>query len=160
MARFLLPSVLACGLALGSTAAMAVANRSGEPVLGTGAPSGKRLTKSQLRQCLDLQARLESQAGQAKRSRADLDAAKVEFDRFDAQLQAERGGLNAGDKAAVDAYNAKLERRRQMVADYNTRAPQATALQQTAAETARSWKSECENRPYDQDDYAELKPSR
>ncbi|MET0209928.1 MAG: hypothetical protein ABW220_12870 [Burkholderiaceae bacterium] len=161
MARVLLPSVAACVLAIGFTLTEAAPTRGGEPVLGTGAPSGKRLSKSQLRQCLDLQTKLESQAEQAKRSRAELDAAKADFDRFDAQLQSERGGVNASDKAAVDAYNAKLEKRRQMVADYNAKAPQATALQQTAAETGRAWKSECENRPYAEDDYAELKsPSR
>ncbi|HEU4459217.1 MAG TPA: hypothetical protein VFR90_08860 [Methylibium sp.] len=152
-----LPRLAAALVPLTLTVALVAPARGADPVLGTGAASGKRLSKTQLRQCLELQGKLEAQGAQARRARAELDAAKAEFDRFEAQLQSERTSLDTGNKAAVDAYNAKLEKRRQMVADYNARTPQASAQQQSYVELGRSWKGECENRPYDEDDYAELK---
>ena len=56
--------------------------------LGNGPASGKTLSREQLRECLDLQPELKSRGEEALRSRAQLDAAKAEFDRYEAQLQA------------------------------------------------------------------------
>lgn len=124
--------------------------------LGDGPATGKTLTKSQLSECLQMQPRLSRESEAALRGKAELDATKAEFDRLEAQLQGERDKVNASDKASVDAYNAKVDRRAQLLADYQARQPafndQAlsyNALQQT-------WKRDCEDRPYREDDYAEL----
>ena len=122
-------------------------------VLGKGPPHGKTLNRSQLRDCLHLQDDLEAKGEAAVKGRADLDAAKAEFDRFEAQLQSERGSLNAGDKAAVDAYNAKLDQRKRMVADYEARRPQVQQQTERFNTLRQEWKAECENRPYREADY-------
>jgi hypothetical protein len=122
-------------------------------VLGKGPPQGKTLSRSQLRECLQLQDDLEAKGEAAVKGRADLDAAKAEFDRFEAQLQSERGSVNASDKAAVDAYNAKLDQRKRMVADYEARRPQVQQQTERFNALRQEWKAECENRPYREADY-------
>lgn len=122
-------------------------------VLGKGPPQGRTLSRAQLRECLQLQDDLEAKGEAAVKGRADLDAAKAEFDRFEAQLQSERGSVNASDKAAVDAYNAKLDQRKRMVADYEARRPQVQQQTERFNALRQEWKAECENRPYREADY-------
>ncbi len=126
------------------------------PVLGDGPAKGKPLSQPQLKACLDLQRQLEQEGTELQRDQAALDAAKQAFERFDAQLQADRATLVATDKAAVDAYNARLDQRRQMVADYNAKAPEYAKQAQTYNGLRQSWSSDCDDRPYDADDYAAI----
>lgn len=126
------------------------------PVLGDGPPKGKPLTQAQLKACLDLQRQLEQEGAELQRDQAELESAKAAFERFDAQLQADRARLVATDKAAVDAYNARLDQRRQMVADYNAKAPEYSKQAQTYNGLRQSWSADCDDRPYDEDDYAAL----
>lgn len=147
---------LTAGLAIAGAAALlaaepAQADEGG--VLGKGPPQGKTLSRGQLRECLHLQDELEAKGEAAVKGRAELDAAKTEFDRFEAQLQGERGSLDAGDKAAVDAYNAKLDQRKRMVADYEARRPQVQQATERFNTLRQEWKAECENRPYREADY-------
>ena len=145
-------AVLAVAALLAATPATHAADDGG--VLGKGPAHGKTLSRSQLRQCLALQDDLEARGQAAVKARADLDAAKAEFDRFDAQLQADRSSLNASDKAAVDAYNARLDQRKRMVADYEAKRPQAQEQADRFNAVRQEWKGECENRPYRDADYA------
>lgn len=130
------------------------------PVLGDGPPKGKPLTQTQLRACLDLQQRLEREGGELTRDQAELDAAKQAFERFDAQLQADRARLVTSDKAAVDAYNARLDQRKQMVADYNAKAPEYAKQAQSYNGLRQTWSADCDDRPYDEGDYAAIFRSR
>lgn len=123
-------------------------------VLGKGPAHGKTLSRSQLKQCLDLQDDLEARGKSALGARAALDSAKADFDRFEQQLQADRGSLDASDKAAVDAYNARLDQRKRMVADYEAKRPQVQEQAERYNALRQEWKGECENRPYRDADYA------
>ncbi len=125
-------------------------------VLGDGPPKGRPLSPPQLKACLDLQRQLEQEGAELQRDQAELDAARQAFERFDAQLQADRARLVATDKAAVDAYNARLDQRRQMVADYNARAPEYARQAQTTNGLRQTWSADCDDRPYDPDDYAAI----
>lgn len=128
--------------------------------LGNGPASGKTLSREQLRECLDLQPELKSRGEEALRSRAQLDAAKAEFDRYEAQLQGERKSLDAADQAAVDAYNAKVEKRRLMFADYTTSLPDVTGQAQKYSALRQSWEAECDDRPYREGDYQAIPRGR
>jgi hypothetical protein len=128
--------------------------------LGTGRPSGKQLTREQLRDCLELQPQLKIQGDEAVRGRADLAAAKSEFDQLEAQLQKERTQVDASDKAEVDAYNAKVGRRQQMIADYNAKLPVVNEQARNYNALQQNWKSQCEDRPYRESDYNAVQRGR
>jgi chromosome segregation ATPase len=125
-------------------------------VLGDGPATGRQLTREQLRQCLQMQPQLKTRGDEATHARAELDALKKDFDRLDAELQAERARVNSSDKAAVDAYNAKLARRKDMVAEYNAKQPAVNEQAQRYNTLQDHWKSGCEDRPYSEADYASI----
>jgi hypothetical protein len=131
-----------------------------DPVLGNGPARGKPLNLAQLRACLEIQERLESQGAAMQKLQSELDTARADFQRFDAELQAERAALDRGSKAAVDAYNARLDERRRRVADYEARTP---ALAETVAvynALRQELGADCDDRPYDEDDYAAIFSAR
>ena len=125
-------------------------------ILGDGPATGRQLTREQLRQCLQMQPQLKTRGDEATHARAELDALKKDFDRLDAELQAERARVNSSDKAAVDAYNAKLARRKDMVAEYNAKQPAVNEQAQRYNTLQDHWKSGCEDRPYSEADYASI----
>jgi hypothetical protein len=126
--------------------------------LGSGPASGEQITKEQLRECLAMPARLSVEADKAKRASADVEGDKAEFDRFDAQLKNERSKVDPKDRAAIAAYNAKLEKRQKMVTAFNAKSAAAAERVESYNALRKSWESGCENRPYSQRDYAELRP--
>lgn len=144
------------GLLLGSGPAWSADT----PVLGDGPPQGRPLSLAQLRACLDLQPELEQQSERITSEKAELDAAKAEFDRFEARLTEQRASLDATDKAAVDAYNAQLDRRRAMVADYGARLPAFSERAQAYNALRQSWARDCDDRPYAEADYATIHRER
>ena len=125
---------------------------------GSGPASGAQLTKEQLGECLAMPARLSAEADKAKRATADIEGDKAEFDRFDAQLKSERSKVDPKDRAAIAAYNAKLEKRQKMVTAFNAKSAAAAERVESYNALRKSWESGCENRPYSQRDYAELRP--
>ena len=125
-------------------------------ILGDGPATGRQLTREQLRQCLQMQPQLKTRGDEATHARAELEALKKDFDRLDSELQSDRTGLNASDKAAVDAYNAKLARRKEMVAEYNAKLPAANDQAQRYNTLQEQWKSGCEDHPYSEADYTSI----
>lgn len=140
--------------------ALAPAAVAADPVLGAGPARGKPLSLAQLRACLDVQERLESQGATMQQLQAAQDAARADFQRFEAQLQADRAALDASDKAAVDAYNAKLDERRRRIADYDARTPTLTEAIAAYNATRQAWSADCDDRPYNEDDYAAIHRER
>jgi hypothetical protein len=126
--------------------------------LGSGPARGEQITKDQLRDCLAMPTRLTAEADKAKRATDDVEHDKAEFDRFDAQLKSERSKVDPKDRAAIAAYNAKLEKRQKLVTAFNAKSSAAAERVQDYNELRKSWESGCENRPYSQRDYAELRP--
>lgn len=155
-ARFWLGTLAAAGLLLATPLAAQAQEKDDLLTLGDGPPSGKQLTKEQLRQCLQMQPRLKTEGDRATQARAELDTLKGEFDGLEAELRRERAAVNTSDKAAVDAYNAKLARRKDLVAEYNAKLPSANAQAQRYNALQGDWKSGCEDRPYSQADYASI----
>ncbi len=135
--------------------------------LGSGKPTGKLLTRDQLRQCLAKQKALKEQDAETAQAQTALDADKAAIARADAELESEAAALQA-ERAAVDttkeesiaAFNAKLaqraERERardQRVADYNTRLPAFNARVQAGNQVRQGWQADCADRAYDEADY-------
>jgi hypothetical protein len=126
--------------------------------LGSGPASGETITKDQLDECLGLQPRLRAEADKVRRVTSEVEEDKAEFDRFDAQLKAERSKVDPKDRASIAAYNAKLEKRQKMVSAYNAKSAGAAERVQGYNAMRKSWESDCENRPYRESDYAALRP--
>ena len=159
--RFWLACAAAAVLSLAAPLAAQAQDGDDDPkdeilVLGDGPATGRQLTREQLRQCLQMQPQLKTRGDEATHARAELDALKKDFDRLDAELQAERARVNSSDKAAVDAYNAKLARRKDMVAEYNAKQPAVNEQAQRYNTLQDHWKSGCEDRPYSEADYASI----
>ena len=158
--RFWLACAAAAMLSLAAPLAAQAQDRDDDKdeilVLGDGPATGKQLTREQLRQCLQMQPQLKTRGTEATQARAELDALKKDFDRLDAELQSERARVNASDKSAVDAYNAKLARRKEMVAEYNAKLPTVNEQAQRYNTLQEQWKSGCEDHPYSEADYASI----
>lgn len=166
MNRVLLSSLALAFAALASPPAWQAAAAQPKPAekpdkiltLGSGPATGAQITKEQLRECLAMPARLTAEADKAKRATADVEGDKAEFDRFDAQLKSERSKVDPKDRAAIAAYNAKLEKRQKMVGAFNAKSAAAAERVENYNALRKSWESGCENRPYSERDYAELRP--
>ena len=159
--RFWLACAAAAMLSLAAPLAAQAQDRDSENkdeilILGDGPATGRQLTREQLRQCLQIQPQLKTRGDEATRARAELDALKKDFDRLDSELQSDRTGLNASDKVAVDAYNAKLARRKEIVAEYNAKLPAASDQAQRYNTLQEQWKSGCDDHPYSEADYASI----
>ena len=126
--------------------------------LGNGPASGEPIAKEQLRECLNLQPKLKTEADKAKRASTDLEDDKAAFDKFDNQLKAERSKVDPKDRAAIAAYNAKLEKRQKMVTAFNAKSEAASKSVESYNALRKSWESDCENKAYRESDYAELRP--
>lgn len=132
-----------------------------------GKPTGKLLTRDQLRACLKQQAALKEQGADASKAQAVLDADKAEIARADAELArtdealaAERATVDVSNSAAVDAFNAKLqqqaaqrEERDKRVEAYNARLPAYNQQAQALQGAEQGWKADCGDRAYDEADY-------
>jgi len=159
--RFWLACAAAAMLSLAAPLAAQAQDRDNENkdeilILGDGPATGRQLTREQLRQCLQIQPQLKTRGDEATRARAELDALKKDFDRLDSELQSDRTGLNASDRVAVDAYNAKLARRKEIVAEYNAKLPAASDQAQRYNTLQEQWKSGCDDHPYSEADYASI----
>lgn len=135
--------------------------------LGGGKPSGKLLTRDQLRQCLARQKTLKAQDAEAVQAQAALDVEKAEIARADAELerdaaalQAERAAIDTTKDEAIAAFNAKLNQRAererardQRIADYNAKLPVFNARVQSDNQSRQGWQTDCGGRAYDEADY-------
>lgn len=126
--------------------------------LGDGPQKGEVLTRAQLDECLAMQPKLKAEGEQARRLAGEVEHDKAEFDRFDAQLKAERSKVDPKNRAEIAAYNAKLEKRQKMVAAYNAKSDAAAKSVDTYNGLVKTWDGGCDNRPYRLSDYAALRP--
>lgn len=132
-----------------------------------GKPTGKLLTRDQLRTCLKQQAALKEQGADAAKAQAALDTDKAEIARLDAELArgdealaAERATVDVSNGAAVDAFNAKLQQqaaqrelRDKKVEAYNLKLPAYNQQAQSLQGAEQGWKADCADRAYDEADY-------
>lgn len=130
-------------------------------------PTGKLLTRDQLRQCLASQTALKQQDDEAAKAQAALDVDKaaiasldVELAQQASELQAERAAVDVKNEAQVAAFNAKLAqrtereaRRNQLAADYNAKLGPFNAQVKAVNQSRDTWQAGCADRAYDEADY-------
>lgn len=121
--------------------------------LGKGQPTGKLLTRDELRHCLKEEAGLKTQGQQVQRSRGELDAEQAAIASDEQALGAERAAIDASDAAAVDAFNVKLVALRDRKAAYQARAQGYNGEADAYNTRQQGWAGQCADRPYDERDY-------
>jgi len=142
-------------LALAAPAFGADAPKGGNTLsLGGKAPAGgPLLTREQLRTCLGQQAALRTQGSDAQREQSELDASRQEIARLEAELQAERGTVDATNEGAVDAFNAKLGQLKGKTEAFNEKLPVVNGRIDEYNAAQAKWQGDCGNRRYDEADY-------
>lgn len=121
--------------------------------LGKGQPTGKLLTRDELRHCLQEEAGLKAQGEQVQRGRGDLDAEQAQLARDEEALGSERSTIDAADAAAVDAFNVKLGALRERRVAYQGRATAYNGQAESYNARQQGWAGQCADRPYDERDY-------
>lgn len=162
-------------LAVAALAAAAPALQAADPAprkgnilsISGGKPTGKLLTRDQLRGCLKQQAALKEQGADAAKAQAALDADKAEIARLDGEIArsegavaAERATVDVTNEAAVTAFNAKLqqqaaqrEERDKRVEGYNAKLAPFNGQAQALNTAEQAWKTDCADRAYDEADF-------
>lgn len=94
------------------------AAKAAEGSLGKGTASGPLLTKEQLRQCINEQARQKEEGAALVQAQGDLAKTRAEMDRLGAELNADLATLDRTSEAAVTAYNQKVRDRAKLAEAY------------------------------------------
>lgn len=131
-----------------------------EGSLGGGSASGPMLTKDELRQCLAEQDRLKQETAEVVATQKKLAADRAEIDRVSAALDADRPNVDLGNKDAVDAFNARLQAKGKLVADYQAAAPTFNARIDKLDADDKAFTKNCRDRRYFEDEYDEIKAGK
>lgn len=131
-----------------------------EGSLGGGTASGPVLTKDELRQCIAEQDRLKQETADVVATQKKLAADRAEIDRVSAALDADRPNVDVSNKDAVDAFNARLQAKGKLVADYQAAAPAFNARVDKLDADDKAFTTNCRDRKYFQDEYDEIKAGK
>lgn len=131
-----------------------------EGSLGGAGASGPFLSKDELRQCLAEQDRMKQETADVVAAQKKLAADRTEIDRVSAELDAERPKVDVSNKEAVDAYNARLQAKNKLVADYQVAAPAFNQRVDKLDADDKAFAKNCKERRYFQDEYDEIKAGK
>jgi hypothetical protein len=120
--------------------------------LGKGKASGPLLTRSELRECMSLQARTRATAEELAAAQAALDREKSELAARSAALKEELTALDRTSAQAVDTYNASVQEHEKRVDAYNAKTPAFNANALALQEHRAAFSKGCENRDFDEKD--------
>ena len=124
------------------------------------APKSPILTPAQLQECINHRERLHAQTDDALKDKAQIEADKAEIARLGTSLSEELATVDRSSDAAVDAYNAKVDRRDKLIDTYQNRVTAYNAKAETVKATKESYEKSCENRRYDERDLNDLKRNK
>lgn len=131
-----------------------------EGSFGGGSASGPMLTKDELRQCLAEQDRMKQETADVVATQKKLAADRAEIDRVSAALDADRPNVDVSNKEAVDAFNARLQAKGKLVADYQAAAPAFNARVDKLDADDKAFTKNCRDRRYFEDEYDEIKAGK
>lgn len=131
-----------------------------EGSLGGAGASGAFLTKDELRQCLAEQDRMKQETADVVAAQKKLAADRAEIDRVSAELDADRPKVDVSNKEAVDAFNARLQAKNKLVADYQAAAPAFNQRVDKLDADDKAFTKNCKERRYFQDEYDEIKAGK
>ncbi|HEY9066228.1 MAG TPA: hypothetical protein VIO33_14680 [Burkholderiaceae bacterium] len=140
------------GAALLSSAATAGFAAGKEASFGGGKGTGAFLTKAQLRDCINQQAKVKQQDGELQGQQDKLNADKAEIGKRGDTLKAQLETLDRTNPDAVNAYNEQAAARDKMIDDYQDQVNQFNARVQAFNTERESFTKSCSNRRYFEDD--------
>lgn len=138
----------------------AKASKQREGSLGGGTASGPMLTKDELRQCIAEQDRLKQETSEVSATQSKLKAQRADIDRMSAELDADRPKVDVGNKEAVDAFNARLQAKGKLVADYQAAGTQFNQRVDKLDADDQAFTKNCKDRRYFEDEYDEIKAGK
>ncbi len=131
-----------------------------EGSLGGGAASGPMLTKDELRQCLVEQDRLKQETADVVATQKKLAKDRAEIDRVGAAIDADRPTVDVSNGDAVDAFNARLQTKGKLIADYQAAAPAFNQRIDKLDADDKAFTKNCRDRKYFEDEYDEIKAGK
>ena len=124
-------------------------------------PAGDRvLLPGQLKDCLDQQTKVESDAAGAEKERTDIESLKNDLKTSGTALDASIATLDRADAAAVDGYNARVKEREERIAAYESRVAAYNGRVDGIRATREAFSKACGNRRYDVRDLEDLNRSK
>lgn len=131
-----------------------------EGSLGGGTATGPFLTKDELRQCLAEQDRLKQETTDVVAAQKKLAVDRAEIDRVSAAIDADRPQVDVSNKEAVDTFNARLQAKAKLVADYQAAAPAFNQRIDKLDADDKAFTTNCRDRKYFEDEYDEIKAGK
>lgn len=122
------------------------------PKSGPGKPIEPVLSREELKECMDRQARLRENTAQASQAQGELEREKAEIQRDGEALKADLGTLDRSDAAAVEAYNARASARDRRIDAFEPRVNEFNTRVQALADERAAFTRLCENRRFDEKD--------
>jgi len=129
-----------------------------EGSLGKG--SGPLLTREQLRLCMAEQERLKEEGTAAATNQGVLSKDRVEIDRLGSELDADKATLDRTSQTAVDGYNDRARARDKRAADYVAAAKAFNQRLDKLDADKETFKKDCADRRYFEDDYDAIKAGK
>ncbi len=118
-------------------------------IFGSGKGAGPLLTRTELRECLALEARVVEGTPVAAREREELEAQKAELTRRSEAIQAERATLDRTKVEDVEAYVARAKANDQAIDEFDARSNAFNTRVATLEADRASFKQRCDNRRFD-----------
>lgn len=122
------------------------------PKFAPGKPIEPVMSREELRECMDRQAKLRENTAQASQSQGELEREKSEIQRDGEALKAELVTLDRSDAAAVEAYNARASARDRRIDAFEPRVAEFNTRVQALADERAAFTRLCENRKFDEKD--------
>jgi hypothetical protein len=120
---------------------------------GQGKPTGKLLTRNELRECLAQERRVKAMNEEMKALQAELDNDNAEIGRKGEELKQAIATVDRTSQEAIDLVKAKAAEQDQRVDAYNAKLPPFNAKVQTVEGERATFAKNCADRPYDEGDY-------
>lgn len=155
--------VAACLFALGAALALpshAASEKLRIGIFGSGKGAGALLSRTELKECLDIEARVVEGTPVAAREREQLEKDKAELIRQGEALKAELEALDRTSLEAIEAYRARALARDKAIDEFDARSAAFNARVGTLDADRSAFKQRCDNRRFDQADEAAIRKGK
>jgi len=118
------------------------------------------LTPAQLRDCVSQKDKLHLQKDGVLKDKAALDADKADIHGAETALSKDVETLDKTNAEAVEAFNARVRARDQMLDSYKSKADAYNAKVDAVTSSQDAYSKSCENRRYDERDLSDPKAKK
>jgi len=148
--QILIRALLVAALSASTATAGLAAGKEG--TFGGGKGSGAFLTRAQLRDCINQQAKIKQQDTEMQAQQDKLNADKAEIGKRGDTLKTQLETLDRTSPDAVTAYNEQAAARDKMIDEYQEQVTQFNARVQSFNTDREGFTKNCSNRRYFEDD--------